>query len=214
MNTTVPSTGSTPLPAAPAGLIALVVHAAAPARPAAGAADAAMGSRPLIGMMRDLLANQARQVAATGQPLDIEQLFDQGDTGGGAQGLRKAEPVDPTIRDLPCAALAARVAKIDAAIEAKFVADEERQQSVDAKIAASNAANAATQKARAQACNVSPLACLTGALTARFTDAAVGAQARANVAEVDDLSALRAGFDPLLRERTVAAYHSERKACK
>ena len=168
----------------------------------------------MIGMMRDLLANQARQMAASGQPLDIEQMFNQAEAGGGKQGLRKAEPVDPTLQALSCPALAARVTKVDAAIEAKLGEDEQRQTAVDAKIAATNAENAATQRAKAQACNVNPLACLSGALLGRGADAAVGAQARANAGEVRDLSAMRAGFDPLLRERTAAVYHYARKVCK
>jgi hypothetical protein len=171
-------------------------------------------TRGMIGMMRDLLANQARQMAASGQALDIEQMFNQAEAGGGAQGLRKAEPVDSTLQTLPCPALAARVTKVDAAIEAKLAEDEQRQTAVEAKIAATNAENAAAQKAKALACNANPLSCLTGALLGRGADAATGAQARANAAEVKDLSALRAGFDPLLRERMVAVYHLERKACK
>ena len=175
----------------------------------------AMGStRAMIGMMRDVLANQARQMAASGQPMDIEQMFDQVEAGSGTAGLRKAVPVDPTLQKLPCPALAARVAKVDAAIEARFVEDEQRQAAIDAKIAADNAANAVTQRASALACNANPLSCLTGALMGRGADAAMGARAQANGAEIRSIAELRAGFDPLLRERTVAIYHQARKACK
>jgi hypothetical protein len=170
-------------------------------------------TRGMITMMRDLLANQARQMAASGQAMDIEQMFNQAETGGGAQGLRKAEPVDPTLHTLSCPALAARVTKVDAAIEAKLGEDEQRQTAVDAKIAATNAQNAATQQARSLACNANPLSCFSGALLGRGADAAMGAQARANAGEVKDLSVMRGGFDPLLRERTVAIYHLARKAC-
>ena len=179
----------------------------------AGMEDMA-STRGMVVMMRDLLANQARQMAASGQSLDIEQMFHQVEAGSGTNGLRKAELVDPTLQTLPCPALSARVSSVDAAIEAKLGEDERRQTAVDAKIAATNAENAATQRAKALACNANPLSCLTGALLGRGADAAMAVRARANAGEVRDLSAMRAGLDPLLRERTVAVYHLARKACK
>lgn len=179
------------------------------------AVEAAFGMRPLIGMMRDTLASTARQMAAADQPMDIDKMLDATDGGTSRRpGRTKPPPVDPSIRTLDCDALAARVTKIDAAIEARFVEVEAGEKVVDAQIKASQAAAGSTMATTSQMCNNGGLVgCLAAAAISRLASPAMDATAARNVAAVNDLDKLRSGFDPLLKERTTAIYYSERKAC-
>jgi hypothetical protein len=195
---------------------------AALARPASAqtqldpaAANAMVGMRPLIGLMRDTLESNARTMAAADQPMDIEKMFDQIDGGTPRSGRAKPPPVDPTIRTLDCTALAARLTHIDAAIEAKFVELEASEKVVDAGIKRANAAAGAQMATTSQMCTYGgPAGCLAAAAMSRAANPGMNASAMRNAGAVNDLDRLRSGFDPLLRERTTAVYHAQRKACK
>lgn len=179
------------------------------------AANALVGMRPMILMMRDTLESTARQMGAADPPQDIEAMLDQMETGTGSTGRVKPAPVDPTIRTLDCAALTARVKQVDTAIEAKFVAVDVREKEVDAQIKTSSSAAGAVMASTSQLCNYGGLVgCLAGLLTSRTASAAMDVAAASNVAAVNEVDKLRAGFDPLLRERTTAIYYSARKECK
>jgi len=90
----------------------------------------------------------------------------------------------------------------------------QRAKALDSRMAASSAAHAAKQQAESAECTINPLACLAGGLRPDGGDAALAAQGSANMAEANSPDAPRASIDPLLRERTVAGCHVERKACK
>lgn len=193
----------------------LVPPASAQTQPDPAAANALMGARSVIGMMRATLESTARTMGAADQPMDIEKMLDEMDGGTARSGNVKPPPVDPMIRALNCDALAARVKQADAAIEVKFVEVETGEKVVDAQIKTSNAAAGSVMATTSQLCNYGGLAgCLAAAAISRAANPGMEASALRNASAVNDLDKLRSGFDPLLRERTTAIYYSERKACK
>lgn len=176
-----------------------------------------MSDRNMIPMMRDMLAGSARQMAAADQPFDIEEMLEQTqmDSPRGRSGKpKKPVPVDPTIKTLDCKSLSARLNEVDKNIDKKIDEIEAKQTALDSKIASGNAANAAVQSASAQACNLSLLGCLAGAVTDRLARPALEVQLRGNVAGINEQYDSREAFSPLLRERTTIVYYAARKSCQ
>jgi hypothetical protein len=172
--------------------------------------------RSTIGMTRNALEGAARQMAAGGaDPADMENMFNTIGAGTARSGRTAPQPVDPTIGTLDCKALTARITQVDAAIEAKFVEVETEEKVVDARVKSTTAAAGAQMATTSQMCTYGgPAACLAAAAMARAGNANMAAMAADNAGAVNGLDKMRGGFDPLLRERTMAVFYAERKGCQ